>query len=258
MEKDTSLKDSGDSTTKVVIPKETITRLLKDIRQVMTDPTLDECGILYHHSETDILTGYACIVGPSDSLYFGGYYFFVFNFPTNYPHSPPMVSYLTNTNNIRFHPNFYANKKVCVSIINTWRGEQWSGCQNIRSVLMTFQSLLDKEPLLHEPGIRSGHSDFDAYHKMVEYYNYKFACLTLLTEFTTYITIETALIPAFQEFMCRKFDENKTRIREILMEREKKYPERTTISIGVYGGITTAIHYSQILRQYDAILTASE
>ncbi len=258
MEKDISSKDSGDSTTKVVIPKETITRLLKDIRQVMTDPTLDECGILYHHSETDILTGYACIVGPSDSLYFGGYYFFVFNFPTNYPHSPPMVSYLTNTNNIRFHPNFYANKKVCVSIINTWRGEQWSGCQNIRSVLMTFQSLLDKEPLLHEPGIRSGHSDFDAYHKMVEYYNYKFACLTLLTEFTTYITIEPALIPAFQEFMRRKFHENKTRIREILMERDKKYPDRTTISIGVYGGITTAIHYSQILRQYDAILTAPE
>jgi ubiquitin-protein ligase len=258
MEKDTSSTDSGDSTTKVVIPKETITRLLKDIRQVMTDPTLDECGILYHHSETDILTGYACIVGPSDSLYFGGYYFFVFNFPTNYPHSPPMVSYLTNTNNIRFHPNFYANKKVCVSIINTWRGEQWSGCQNISSVLMTFQSLLDKEPLLHEPGIRSGHSDFNSYHTMVEYYNYKFACLTLLTEFTTYITIEPAVIPAFREFMRRKFHENKTRIREILMEREKKYPERTTITIGVYGGITTAIHYSQILRQYDAILTAPE
>ena len=89
--------------TKVVIPKETVTRLLKDIRDVMTDPTLDECGILYRHSETDILTGYACIVGPADTLYFGGYYFFVFKFPTNYPHSPPIVSYLTNTKNIRFH-----------------------------------------------------------------------------------------------------------------------------------------------------------
>jgi ubiquitin-protein ligase len=244
--------------TKVVISKETITRLLKDIRQVMTDPTLDECGIIYQHSETDMLTGYACIIGPSDSLYFGGYYYFVFKFPTNYPHSPPIVSYLTNTNNIRFHPNFYANKKVCVSIINTWRGEQWSGCQNIRSILMTFQSLLDNEPLLHEPGIRSGHSDFNSYHTMVEYYNYKFACLTLLTEFTTYITVEPALIPAFQEFMRRKFHENKTRIREILLEREKKYPEKKTVSIGVYGGITTAIHYSLVLRQYDAILTAPE
>jgi ubiquitin-protein ligase len=243
-----------EETTKIVIPKETVTRLLRDIRDVMTDPTLQECGIMYQHSETDMLTGYACIVGPSDSLYFGGYYYFVFKFPTNYPHSPPIVSYLTNTSNIRFHPNFYTNKKVCVSIINTWRGEQWSGCQNIRSVLMTFQSLFDKEPLLHEPGIRSGHSDFHSYHTMVEYYNYKFACLTVLTEFTTYITVEPALVDAFQEFMNRTFQTNKVKIREILTERSKKYPEKKTITIGVYGGITTAIHYSSILTQYDAIL----
>jgi ubiquitin-protein ligase len=241
------------ATTKVVIPKETVMRLLKDIRGVMTDPTLEECGIIYRHSETDMLTGYACIVGPADSLYFGGYYFFVFKFPTNYPHSPPIVSYLTNTNNIRFHPNFYANKKVCVSIVNTWRGEQWSGCQNIRSVLMTFQSLLDKEPLLHEPGIRAAHSDFIPYHTMVEYYNYKFACLTLLTELTTYITIEPALVSDFQEFMRRRFRENKTRIREILEERRKQYPERKTVAIGLYGGINTSVSYHTIMEQYDAV-----
>ena len=242
-----------DETTKVVIPKETVTRLLRDIRDVMTDPTLNECGIIYRHSETDILTGYACIVGPSDTLYFGGYYFFVFKFPTNYPHSPPVVSYLTNTNNIRFHPNFYANKKVCVSIVNTWRGEQWSGCQNIRSVLMTFQSLLDKEPLLHEPGIRKGHSDFIPYHLIVEYYNYKFACLTLMKDLTTYIAIEPSLVGEFQEFMTRKFIENKTRIREILIERNQKYPEKKTVSIGLYGCISTTISYDTIMTDYDAV-----
>lgn len=246
------------TTTKVFISKETVTRLLKDIRGVMTDPTLEESGIIYQHSEMDILTGYACIAGPSDSLYFGGYYFFVFKFPTNYPHSPPILSYLTNTNNIRFHPNFYANKKVCVSIANTWRGEQWSGCQNIRSLLMTFQSLLDKEPLLHEPGIRSGHSDFIPYHTMIEYYNYKFACLTLLTDLTTHISIEPPLVPAFKAFMRRRFQENKTKIREILAEREKKYPEKKTITIGLYGGITTYISYHTILEHYDATVKAIE
>jgi ubiquitin-protein ligase len=245
------------ATAKVVIPKDTVMRLLKDIRAVMTDPTLDECGIIYRHSETDILTGYACIVGPSDTLYFGGYYFFVFKFPTNYPHSPPIVSYLTNTKNIRFHPNFYTNKKVCVSIVNTWRGEQWSGCQNIRSVLMTFQSLLDKEPLLHEPGIRKEHSDFVPYHTIVEYYNYKFACLTLLTELTTHVTIESTLVPEFREFMLRHFKENKTRIREILEERMKKYPEKKTLSTGLYGCITAAISYDTILEHYAATVAAT-
>jgi ubiquitin-protein ligase len=239
--------------TKVTIPKETVMRLLRDIRDVMTDTTLDECGIIYRHSETDLLTGYACIVGPADTLYFGGYYFFLFKFPTNYPHSPPVVSYLTNTNNIRFHPNFYANKNVCVSIINTWRGEQWSGCQNIRSVLMTFQSLLDKQPLLHEPGIRAGHSDFNSYHMMVEYYNYKFACLTLMKELTRYITIEPTLVGEFQEFMRRKFIENKTRIREILVERVQTHPEKKPVSIGLYGRISTYISYDTIMADYDAV-----
>jgi ubiquitin-protein ligase len=257
MERETNAAAAA-AVTKVVIPKETITRLLRDIRDVMTDPTLEECGIMYQHSETDMLTGYACIVGPPDSLYFGGYYYFLFKFPTNYPHSPPIVSFLTNTSNIRFHPNFYTNMNVCVSIINTWRGEQWSGCQNIRSVLMTFQSLLDNESLLHEPGIRSGHSDFHSYHTMVEFYNYKFACLTVLNEFTSYIKIESALVPVFQEFMNRTFQTNKSKIREILIERSKKYPEKKTISIGIYGGITAAIHYSQLLLQHDAILTASD
>lgn len=244
---------TDETATKVVIPKETVTRLLRDIRDVMTDSTIQECGIMYRHSETDLLTGYACIVGPSDSLYFGGYYFYVFKFPTNYPHSPPVVSFITNTGNIRFHPNFYANKKVCVSIVNTWRGEQWSGCQNIRSVLMTFQSLFDKHPLLHEPGIRKEHSDFIPYHQMVEYYNYKFACLTLLKEFTQHLTIEASLVPEFKEFMVATFRENKAGIREILAERMKQIPERRAIHIGLYGGIHTFIDYATLMKEYDEV-----
>jgi hypothetical protein len=68
--------------------------------------------------------------------------------------------------------------------------------------------------------------------------------------------MESTLVPVFQEFMRRKFHENKTRIREILMEREKMYPDRKTISIGLYGGITKDIHYSLIRTHYDAILTS--
>jgi len=55
--------------------------------------------------------------------------------------------------------------------------------------------------------------------------------------------------------MNRKFEENKRRIREILVEREKRYPDRKTLTIGLYGGITTAIQYSLILTQYGEILS---
>jgi ubiquitin-protein ligase len=252
-----SSSSSSSSPINVVIPKETIVRLLKDIRNVMSDQTLEECGIMYRHSETDILTGFACIIGPSDSMYFGGYYYFMFKFPTNYPHSPPIVYYLTNTSNIRFHPNFYANNKVCSSIINTWRGEQWTGCQSIQSILTTFQSLLDKEPLLHEPGIRAQHQDFKPYHMIVEYYNYEFACMRVLTDVQRYISLEPALVPVFEEFMFRHFHKNKKEIREILVERSKTIPTNTQLRISLYGGMASTISYSSLLERFDTSFMAS-
>ena len=237
----------------VAIPKETILRLLKDIRDVMNDKTLEEWGIMYRHSETDILTGFACIIGPSDTMYFGGHYFFMFKFPTNYPHSPPIVSYLTNTGNIRFHPNYYPNKKVCLSLLNSWRGEQWTGCQSIQSILITFQTLLDKEPLLHEPGIRAQHHDFKSYHTIVEYYNYEFACMRLLTDVQRHIALEPAFIPSFDEFMLRHFHKNKTGIREILVERSKTIPANTQYRISLYGGMSSAVSYQALLERFDTV-----
>ena len=55
-------------------------------------------------------------------------------FTTDYPHSPPQVTYWTNGDNIRFNPNLYKCGKVCVSLLNTWRGDQWTSCQTISSV----------------------------------------------------------------------------------------------------------------------------
>ena len=59
----------------VFIAKETMMRLLKDVREIMTAQV---SGVHYTHSETDMLCGYAMIVGPEDSLYDGGYYFYRF------------------------------------------------------------------------------------------------------------------------------------------------------------------------------------
>ena len=33
------------------------------------------------------------------------------------------LTYLTNDGNTRFHPNLYRNGKVCLSVLNTWRGK---------------------------------------------------------------------------------------------------------------------------------------
>jgi ubiquitin-protein ligase len=61
-------------------------------------------GIYYKHSETDMLCGYALIIGPEISLYDGGYDFYKFKFPPDYPRSPPVVELLTNDGTTRMHP----------------------------------------------------------------------------------------------------------------------------------------------------------
>ena len=62
-----------------VIKKETIHRLLKDVKQIIKNPLTDN-GIYYSHDESDMMKGYAMIIGPADTPYFGGFYFFKFDF----------------------------------------------------------------------------------------------------------------------------------------------------------------------------------
>ena len=161
------------------ISKETITRLLKDVKHIMKNPLTDQ-GIYYIHDDTDMLKGYALIIGPSDTPYFGGNYFFEFVYPTDYPHSPPKVTYCTNGNKVRFNPNLYTCGKVCVSLLNTWKGDQWTSCQSISTVLLTLCTLLCKNPLLNEPGVSSGHPDMEYYNEIIEYSNLSIACCDII------------------------------------------------------------------------------
>lgn len=173
------MSEGNENVKDVFICKNTIKRLLVDVKETIKNP-LDDQGIFYKHSDSDMMEGYAYIVGPPDSLYSGGNYFFKFRFPTDYPFSPPKLTYMTNNGCVRFHPNFYKSGKVCLSILNTWRGEQWSSCQTIKSILLTLVSIMDNKPLLHEPGINELHRDFNNYTKIIEYYNLEFSINTCL------------------------------------------------------------------------------
>jgi ubiquitin-protein ligase len=49
-----------------MIKKETIQRLLKDVKQLIRHPLTDN-GIYYYHDDTDMTKGYALIIGPSET-----------------------------------------------------------------------------------------------------------------------------------------------------------------------------------------------
>jgi ubiquitin-protein ligase len=163
----------------VVIPKATMKRLAADVRDIYKNPLHSE-GIYYHHDESDLLTGYALLIGPEDTPYSGGYYFFKISYPTDYPHSPPKFVFHTNDGAMRMHPNLYKCGKVCLSILNTWHGEQWDGCQTIGSVLITIRLILTNDPLRHEPGLDERHPDFNKYTQLVYYHNIKIAMCDVL------------------------------------------------------------------------------
>jgi len=90
-----------------------------------------------------------------DSYEFG-FFEFDIRFPPTYPLEPPSVRALTtNAGRTRFNPNIYAEGKVCLSILGTWRGtpgEDWSSAQGLESLLLSIQSLLSPNPYENEPG----------------------------------------------------------------------------------------------------------
>jgi len=124
--------------------------------------------------------GYAMIIGPSGTPYFGGYYFFSFDFPIDYPFSPPKVTFMTNDGITRFNPNLYKCGKVCVSLLNTWSGDKWSSCQTINSILLTLCSLLNDSPLENEPGHNKTSKDFIPYQKSIEFKNIDFSICEMI------------------------------------------------------------------------------
>lgn len=221
-------------------------RLLNDIKQIMKNP-LHEHGIYYHHDENDMLKGYALIIGPKETLYEGGSYLFEFNFPTDYPYSPPLVRFKTNNGNTRFNPNLYKNSKVCVSILNTWSGEQWSSCQNISTILLVLVSLLNNTPLLNEPGITSTHRDFKNYHKSIEFENLNYAVKKM---------IDPAYYPrGFKNLYKIYIDYLKNGGLDILISKIQRLAVEEvpdTVFTKIYG-MKTTINYETLLKDFNEI-----
>ena len=227
------------------IPKETIMRLMKDVKQIIKFP-LNENGIYYIHDDTNMMRGYALMIGPEDTPYFGGNYFFELNFPHDYPHSPPSVKYWTNGDQIRFNPNLYKCGKVCVSLLNTWRGDQWTSCQTISSVLLTICSLLCKDPLLNEPGVLKTHPDMARYTEIIEYANLKIAVAAIVNKREG---VYQPFFESFYTFVVQNFSKNRVKMLAFAKEKGKK---RTLIKTGYYN-MSVDVDYDQLVRQLEKI-----
>jgi ubiquitin-conjugating enzyme E2 Z len=232
-----------------IITKESITRLLRDVKQILKNP-LTEQGIYYIHDDTDMLKGYALIIGPSDTPYFGGNYFFEISYPTDYPHSPPKVKYCTNGEKVRFNPNLYVCGKVCVSLLNTWRGEQWTSCQTISTILLTLCTLLCKDPLLNEPGVTSSHPDMACYNEIIEFSNLRTAVCDILCR------REGIYMPFFENFypfVKENFVKNADKLMEFAEKKNTQLNKKEQIFRTGYYSMCINVDYSKVIERLNEL-----
>jgi ubiquitin-conjugating enzyme E2 Z len=201
-------------------------RIILDIKDIKKDP-ID--GVHYFPCEENIMKGKALIFGPSGTPYEHGNFVFHFEFTNQYPYAPPIVTYETNNGMTRFNPNFYRNGKVCLSILNTWNGEQWSACQSIRSVLVTLQFTMNEYPLMNEPGIV-----WDMHYNHIHTYNQLIQYKSIETSIYGYLENKRSLSEEMYEVIKAHFLETKEQICETLRLLSEKYKQSVYIKTSIY------------------------
>lgn len=238
---------SSKNENKILYNKDTVKRLVQDIKTIKKFP-LDSQGIYYKHDEDNILKGYALIKGPEGTPYSYGNYFFDFDFPGDYPHTPPKVTFYNYGDNIRYNPNLYRSGKVCLSILNTWRGEGWTSCQTLTTVLLTLCTVLNENPLTNEPGITMQQAtSVENYNRIIGFKNIEHAILGCV--------IDLEKLPdkysAFFEIVKKTFDEDKNKIKELI----KKYKGlRSTIATSHYN-MQVTINYPILTSKFKSAIS---
>lgn len=214
-------------------------RIISDISELVSEP-VENIHIWY--DENNITSIKALIIGPKDTPYEDGFYFFSLEFPETYPFSNPSAKFETINQKIRFNPNLYEAGKVCLSILGTWSGPKWSSVQTLKSVLLSIQSLLNENPIINEPGWENYKKDNPksiAYNEYISYHNYEFAILHVLEN--------ENFFPYFNEIIQKYFVDNFERLKEKL--QSKISLDGNTVQTFIWGK-STQINYTSLLVKY--------
>ena len=133
-------------------------RIMNELIKIEKHNIENTDGIYIYAHDNDIHQFQALIVGPKDSVFHGGFFIFDIVLSQQYPFIPPSVKFVSPklSDVKRIHPNLYQCGKVCLNVINTWGEPNWSPTLNLISICYTIQSILDMNPLLHEPGFSGG------------------------------------------------------------------------------------------------------
>ncbi|MCJ1422440.1 Ubiquitin-conjugating enzyme E2 11 [Sticta canariensis] len=107
-------------------------RLQNELMELMLSSTP---GIsAFPDTPSNLLAWTGTIAGPAETPYASLTFKLTFVFPSTYPYAPPMVLFKTPI----YHPNVDFSGRICLDILK----DKWSAVYNVRSVLLSLQSLL--------------------------------------------------------------------------------------------------------------------
>jgi len=119
--------------------------LANQLRSLLNDPVE---GFTVEADEANFFEWKVWIEGPQDTCYAGGVFQLSLKFPKDYPMSPPELKFVSDF----WHPNVFANGKVCMSILHppgedAMSGElpeeRWLPTQSVTTIILSLMSLLN-------------------------------------------------------------------------------------------------------------------
>ncbi|CAL8110362.1 unnamed protein product [Orchesella dallaii] len=118
----------------VMDAKEAVKRLQADLKRVSQNPPV--CITVDIQDDGNIFRWNAMIYGPFDTPFEGGCFRLKMQFPTDYPKRPPSVYFYSRM----FHPNVYANGRICLDILQDL--SVWKPAFDAGIILCAIQDML--------------------------------------------------------------------------------------------------------------------
>jgi ubiquitin-conjugating enzyme E2 J2 len=113
-------------------------RLRKELIQLQNEPPP---GIIAEPKESNILTWYYAIRGPTDTPYDGGIYVGKLVFPSEYPMMGPSIMMSTPSG------RFQINTKICMSMSGDFHPESWNPLWSVATIIQGIQSFMASDDL---------------------------------------------------------------------------------------------------------------
>ena len=182
-------------------------RLLHDMKILRKNPIEN---VFVHWTEENLYNPVAILVGPKNTPYENGFYGIKFRFTTKFPFEPPKATFVTTDGRVRMNPNLYACGKVCLSILGTWSGPQWTSVQNLTSIILSIQTILNDTPIHNEPGyenIKPTHPKFSTYNKLIQHANIRVGVIQMLEKIPKDFVM---LLPNIKQYFKENYEWYKT------------------------------------------------